>query len=99
MGTTVVRALEGSAREHGTLTAGESTTDLRLDAGHPLAVVDGLLTGLHDTSASHFRLIQAFAPRDLVDRAYAHAETAGYLNHELGDSNLILGGSTAALAA
>ena len=91
VGTTVVRALEGSAEaHHGRLTPGEGTTDLRIDAGRRLAVVDGLLTGLHDTSATHFRLVQAFAGRDLVERAYAHAESAGYVNHEFGDASLIL---------
>jgi S-adenosylmethionine:tRNA ribosyltransferase-isomerase len=90
VGTTVVRALEGCAFANGKLVSGEGTTDLRLDAGARLAVVDGLLTGLHDTSASHFRLVQAFADRALIERAYVHAEEAGYLNHEFGDSNLIL---------
>jgi S-adenosylmethionine:tRNA ribosyltransferase-isomerase len=90
IGTTVVRALEGSARARRVLSAGSGETDLRLDAGEPLLVVDGLFTGLHDTSASHFRLVQAFAGRALVERAYAHAERAGYLNHEFGDSSLIL---------
>ncbi len=90
VGTTVVRALEGSARAHGTLVAGEGETTLRLEAGDRLRVVDGLLTGLHDSSASHHRLVQAFAGRELVDRAYAHAERAGYVDHEFGDSSLIL---------
>jgi S-adenosylmethionine:tRNA ribosyltransferase-isomerase len=91
VGTTVVRALEGSAEAHdGRLVPGEGTTDLRIDAGRRLAVVDGLLTGLHDTSATHFRLVQAFAGRELVERAYAHAESAGYQNHEFGDASLIL---------
>ncbi|MGH7436558.1 MAG: S-adenosylmethionine:tRNA ribosyltransferase-isomerase, partial [Polyangiaceae bacterium] len=91
VGTTVVRALEGAADAHdGRLTAGEGTTDLRIDAGRRLAVVDGLLTGLHDTSATHFRLVQAFAGRELVERAYAHAESSGYINHEFGDASLIL---------
>lgn len=91
VGTTVVRALEGSADAHdGKLTPGGGTTELRIDAGRRLAVVDGLLTGLHDTSATHFRLVQAFAGRDLIERAYAHAESAGYQNHEFGDASLIL---------
>jgi S-adenosylmethionine:tRNA ribosyltransferase-isomerase len=52
--------------------------------------VDGLLTGLHEPTASHFELLQAFAPRPLLEHAYARAEAAGYLCHEFGDSNLIL---------
>jgi S-adenosylmethionine:tRNA ribosyltransferase-isomerase len=90
VGTTVVRALEGSARAHGHLVAGEGTTDLRIDGTLLPAVVDGILTGLHDASASHYKLVQAFAPRELVERAYNHAESDGYLNHEFGDTSLIL---------
>jgi S-adenosylmethionine:tRNA ribosyltransferase-isomerase len=54
-------------------------------------VVDGLLTGVHEPSASHYALLRAFAPGDLLSRATAHAEQAGYLSHEFGDSWLILG--------
>jgi S-adenosylmethionine:tRNA ribosyltransferase-isomerase len=53
-------------------------------------VVDGLFTGLHEPTASHFALLQAFAPRAQLEAAYAHAERGGYLGHEFGDTNLIL---------
>ena len=90
-GTTVVRALEGCAALHGgALEAGEGITDLRVDHATRLRVVDGLLTGLHEPTASHFELLQAFAPPELLLRAYAHAEQEGYLGHEFGDANLIL---------
>lgn len=90
-GTTVVRALEGCAAAHGgELVAGEGTTDLRLDAGSKRRVVDGLLTGIHERGTSHFDLLQGFVHADLIDRALAHAERAGYVQHEFGDSVLIL---------
>lgn len=91
VGTSVVRALEGRAAAlGGELSPGDGVTDLRIGRASRLAVVDGLLTGLHEPEASHFELLQAFAPRALLERAYAHAEQAGYLGHEFGDSNLIL---------
>jgi S-adenosylmethionine:tRNA ribosyltransferase-isomerase len=90
VGTSVVRALEGCARDRGALTAGEGVTDLVVGPDLRRRVVSGLLTGLHDPAASHFRLLQAFAPRPLLERAYAHAESAGYLGHEFGDECLIL---------
>jgi S-adenosylmethionine:tRNA ribosyltransferase-isomerase len=34
--------------------------------------------------------MQAFAPRDVLERAHAHAEERGYLHHEFGDSSLVL---------
>ena len=45
---------------------------------------------LHERGASHFALLGAFARRELLERAYAHAEREGYLCHEFGDSSLIL---------
>ena len=92
-GTTVVRALEGcAAMNSGSLVAGEGTTDLRVGPSHRLRVADALFTGLHDPAASHFQLLQAFAPQELLERAYAHAEREGYLSHEFGDSSLIARG-------
>ena len=91
VGTTVVRALEGAARLHGgALVAGEGTTDLRVDQAFVPRIVDALFTGLHEPTASHFRLLEAFAPVALLERAYAHAERSGYVGHEFGDSSLIV---------
>jgi S-adenosylmethionine:tRNA ribosyltransferase-isomerase len=63
---------------------------LVLGPGFRPHVVDGLLTGMHPEGTSHFALMQAFAPRPLLERALAHASRAGYLEHELGDSCLVL---------
>jgi S-adenosylmethionine:tRNA ribosyltransferase-isomerase len=91
VGTTVVRALEGAARAGGgRLGAGEGVTDLRIGAGFVPAIVDGILTGMHEPEASHFSLLEAFAPRAQLAEAHAHAEAEGYLAHEFGDSMLIL---------
>jgi S-adenosylmethionine:tRNA ribosyltransferase-isomerase len=98
-GTTVVRALEGSAAASGELVAGPGITDLVVSAGYPLRVVDGLLTGLHEPGSSHYRLLEAFAPEALLERAFRHAEGAGYLAHEFGDSSLILQGWASASQA
>ncbi len=94
VGTSVVRALEGCFVTHGKLQAGLGVTDLIVDARHHLSVVDGLLTGLHDPMASHYQLLQAFAPLELLESAYRHAEAAGYLGHEFGDSCLIVKSTT-----
>jgi S-adenosylmethionine:tRNA ribosyltransferase-isomerase len=91
VGTTVTRALEGSAAQHGgVVEAGPGVTDLVLHAGFRPRVVDGLLSGMHEPEASHFRLLEAFAPAVVLARAHAHAEDEGYLAHEFGDSTLIL---------
>ncbi|WP_437630018.1 S-adenosylmethionine:tRNA ribosyltransferase-isomerase [Sorangium sp. So ce854] len=91
VGTTVTRALEGCAAQHGgELRPGPGVTDLVLHHGFRPRIVDGLLTGVHDPTESHFRLLEAFAPAPLLHSAYAHAEQAGYLCHEFGDSYLVL---------
>ncbi len=91
VGTSVVRALEGAAAENGgELAAGEGTTNLVIGPGFVPRVVRGLFTGLHEATASHFALLQAFADLPLLARAYAHAVRKGYEGHEFGDSCLIL---------
>jgi S-adenosylmethionine:tRNA ribosyltransferase-isomerase len=89
VGTSVVRALE-SAAASGVLEPTAGDTDLIIGPGYRPRAVDGLFTGLHEPTASHFALLQAFAPRAQLAAAYAHAERGGYLGHEFGDTNLIL---------
>ena len=91
MGTTVVRALEGAAlRNGGRLLASAGETDLVVGPGYRPAIVDGLLTGVHEKGASHYALLHAFAPAGLLERAHEHSERNGYLTHEFGDSWLLL---------
>jgi S-adenosylmethionine:tRNA ribosyltransferase-isomerase len=87
LGTSATRALEGSAALHGgTLVAGRGTTELRLGPRTRRAVVDGIVTGVHDVATSHFALLESFAPRDLLERGVALAEARGYRGHEFGDA-------------
>jgi S-adenosylmethionine:tRNA ribosyltransferase-isomerase len=91
VGTTVVRALEGCARNHGgKLVAGEGETDLRISPGFRPRVALGILTGMHEAGSSHFELLQAFAGPSQLGRALTFAEDHGYLGHEFGDAMLIL---------
>ena len=93
VGTTVVRALEsataGTKARHGTVTAGSGETDLVVGRGHALRVVDAIFTGMHEPGTSHDALLQAFAPRDLLVRAFQGAQARGFLGHEFGDSMLV----------
>lgn len=90
VGTSVVRALEARALERGTLTPGQGSTELRIGPGFVPRVVQGLLSGIHDPAASHYALLEAFAPRAQLDDARSRAEALGYLEHEFGDACLIL---------
>ena len=90
IGTTVVRALEGCASSHGgALVSGAGETDLRISADYEPLVVDAVLSGTHEPGSSHFELLEAFAPRELLLRAAEHARARGYLTHEFGDCSLI----------
>jgi len=91
VGTSVVRALEGAAAlNDGALRASTGETDLLLGPGYQPRIVDGLLTGVHEKGASHYALLRAFAPEEVLAQASAQAEERGYLSHEFGDSWLIL---------
>ncbi|MFT4622563.1 MAG: S-adenosylmethionine:tRNA ribosyltransferase-isomerase [Myxococcota bacterium] len=90
VGTTVVRALEDNIRRFGKLTPGEWTSDLVLEHDTPLRIVHGLLTNLHEPGESHFRLLEAFAPRHRLLAANRVAAAAGLVQHEFGDGLLVL---------
>ncbi|HSO34789.1 MAG TPA: S-adenosylmethionine:tRNA ribosyltransferase-isomerase, partial [Labilithrix sp.] len=81
VGTSVARALESAARRSGAgrLRGASGTTDLLLGPETALAVVDGLLTGVHERSTTHFLLLGAFAERALLESALVAAEEAGFL--------------------
>jgi S-adenosylmethionine:tRNA ribosyltransferase-isomerase len=63
---------------------------LKITAGFPLQVTDGLLTGLHEPAASHLDLLSAFVPATRLRDAYEKAVRMRYLWHEFGDLNLIV---------
>jgi S-adenosylmethionine:tRNA ribosyltransferase-isomerase len=90
VGTTVVRALESAALEDGIVRAGHGYTELLIAPGFPLQVTDGILTGLHESAASHLELLSAFIAPAFLDEAYRGAIRSGYLWHEFGDLNLIV---------
>jgi len=55
-----------------------------------VAVVDGLLTGLHEPKSTHLWMLAAFASNDLLARSYLAAADRGYRWHEFGDVHLLL---------
>lgn len=83
-GTSVVRALESASLGL------SGVTNLRLGPGCQLRMVDGLLTGTHDVSESHYQLLRAFLPEHVLANISQHLEEQNYLTHEFGDLCLIL---------
>jgi S-adenosylmethionine:tRNA ribosyltransferase-isomerase len=90
IGTTVVRALETVVDRNRLVPPGEGWTDVVVTPERGATAVDGLLTGWHEPEASHIRMLEAVAGRDVLDVAYAAASAEGYLWHEFGDVNLLL---------
>ena len=68
---------------------GDGITDLRIDGGHELRVVDGLLTGLHTPGESHYELLAAFTEKSALALALGLAERSALRSHEFGDSMLV----------
>jgi S-adenosylmethionine:tRNA ribosyltransferase-isomerase len=104
-GTTVVRALESAALAHGTpIPAARTTawpvagpvgpaagwTSHVVTGQTGVAVVDGLLTGLHEPRSTHLWMLAAFADCALLRQCYLQAAERGYRWHEFGDVHLLL---------
>jgi S-adenosylmethionine:tRNA ribosyltransferase-isomerase len=89
VGTTVARALESAAGIDGRLepTAGETTLFIR--PGFHFRVIDALLTNFHLPQSTLLMLVAAFAGREAVLAAYAHAVAERYRFFSYGDAMLV----------
>ncbi len=95
VGTTTTRTLEHCAeaaeREgHTHLEPHSGSTDIFLAPGHKFRLVDGLLTNFHLPESTLLMLVSAFAGREAVLHAYAHAVENRYRFFSYGDCMLIL---------
>jgi S-adenosylmethionine:tRNA ribosyltransferase-isomerase len=90
VGTTVVRALEHAALATGVVRSGPGTATQRIGPATRLRVVDGILTGVHEPSTSHYRLLRAFADDRTLAAAGRVLDVERYRTHEFGDSMLLL---------
>ncbi|MBV9269919.1 MAG: tRNA preQ1(34) S-adenosylmethionine ribosyltransferase-isomerase QueA [Candidatus Eremiobacteraeota bacterium] len=88
-GTTVLRALEGSASKHGSVRAGEDQTDIFITPGYRFRVVDLLITNFHLPQSTLLVLVCAFAGRERIFRAYEEAIRREYRFFSFGDAMLL----------
>ena len=88
VGTTSCRVLETAAIS-GEFESGEGWTDLFLHPPHEFRGVDGLLTNFHLPRSSLLLLVSAFAGRNFVLEAYAHAIAERYRFYSYGDAMVI----------
>jgi S-adenosylmethionine:tRNA ribosyltransferase-isomerase len=90
IGTTVVRALEHAALATGAVRSGLGTATQRIGPMTRLRAVDGILTGVHEPSTSHYQLLRAFADDRTLAAAKRVLGAERYRSHEFGDSMLVL---------
>jgi S-adenosylmethionine:tRNA ribosyltransferase-isomerase len=94
VGTTTTRTLEHIAREAvrtgAPIVAHSGNTSLFLSPGVEFKMVAGLLTNFHLPQSTLLMLVSAFAGREAVLNAYAHAVAARYRFFSYGDCMLIL---------
>ncbi len=100
VGTTSARTLEGSLAEqaelygtegfHGRVRAHTGTTNIFISPGYKFQVVSGLLTNFHLPQSTLLMLVSAFAGREAVLAAYAHAVEQRYKFFSYGDCMLLL---------
>jgi S-adenosylmethionine:tRNA ribosyltransferase-isomerase len=88
VGTTVVRALE-SAAGGGELRPFVGDTSLFIFPGFRFRVVDAIVTNFHLPESTLLMLVSAFAGREAVLRAYAHAVAQRYRFFSYGDAMFI----------
>ncbi len=91
-GTTTTRTLEhcAQAAAGGPLVAHSGTTSIFIRPGYRFQVVSGLLTNFHLPQSTLLMLVSAFAGREAVLAAYAHAVQEKYRFFSYGDCMLLL---------
>jgi S-adenosylmethionine:tRNA ribosyltransferase-isomerase len=88
VGTTVVRALESALRE-GELQPFAGETSIFILPGYRIRSVDALLTNFHLPESTLLMLVSAFAGRQRIMAAYAHAIRERYRFFSYGDAMLL----------
>ncbi|MGQ8365182.1 tRNA preQ1(34) S-adenosylmethionine ribosyltransferase-isomerase QueA [Glaciecola sp. 1036] len=90
VGTTSVRSLESAAQHpDGQIRPFMSDTNIFIYPGYEFKVVDAMLTNFHLPQSTLLMLISAFAGRDNVFNAYAHAVAQEYRFFSYGDAMFI----------
>ena len=90
VGTTTMRALESSATDEGLVRATSGEAKLTIKPGYNFRVAGALLTNFHLPQSSLLILVSAFAGREFILGAYAHAVAERYRFYSYGDCMLIL---------
>lgn len=86
VGTTSMRTLESLATGKGHVQAGTKDTNIFITPGYDFKIVALLMTNFHLPKSTLFMLVSAFAGRERMQAAYAHAIRSGYRFYSYGDA-------------
>ena len=89
IGTTTVRTLEYCALGDGRVRARDGEADVFIYPGFQFRVVGALLTNFHLPQSTLLMLVSAFAGRERILHAYAHAVASRYRFYSYGDCMFI----------
>ena len=91
VGTTTTRTLEHCAQIYPEeLEPHSGETNIFISPGHNFRIISGLLTNFHLPQSTLLMLVSAFAGREAVLAAYAHAVAERYRFFSYGDCMLLL---------
>jgi S-adenosylmethionine:tRNA ribosyltransferase-isomerase len=93
VGTTVVRALESAIGADGGLRPYAGETTIFILPGYRIRSVDALLTNFHLPESTLLMMVSAFAGRERIFAAYAHAVRERYRFFSYGDAMLLFPGA------
>jgi S-adenosylmethionine:tRNA ribosyltransferase-isomerase len=89
VGTTSLRLVESATGEDGVVAPFAAETAIFITPGYRFRAADGLMTNFHLPKSTLFMLVSAFAGREVMHGAYAHAIASGYRFYSYGDSSLL----------
>ena len=89
VGTTSLRLLEAAADDDGTIRPFAGETAIFITPGYRFRAVDLLMTNFHLPRSTLFMLVCAFAGRETMLAAYAHAISKKYRFYSYGDACLL----------
>jgi S-adenosylmethionine:tRNA ribosyltransferase-isomerase len=89
VGTTSLRLLESAAGEDDQIRPFMDETAIFITPGYRFRAADVLMTNFHLPKSTLFMLVSAFAGREAMRAAYAHAVAARYRFYSYGDASLL----------
>jgi len=89
VGTTTIRTIETIAHKHDCIQEASGYTDIFIYPGFEFKVINGLITNFHLPKSTLMMLVSAFASKEIIMNAYAHAIEEQYRFFSFGDSMFI----------